>query len=302
MIKYNPKSWFNLIFHSYSGYVFKNLVPAQIFLALYTTFLVYFERDYLQIEVLSTTSVHSLLGIVLGLFLVFRTNSAYDRWWEGRKVWGNLVNDSRNIALKLGALIAKEDLENRDFFSRMIPNYAFALKEHLRRVPEYQNLKFVNNNIEEKYHKADHKPNFIMSRLFKRVNALKDESIIDGYQYLDLQQNLNALTDTLGACERIRNTPIPYSYSMFMKKFVFLFLITLPFGFIADFGYWTVAIVILITYILLGTELIAEEIEDPFGRDVNDLPTDTLAEKIDNDVNNILLNRAPEEVEMMAES
>jgi putative membrane protein len=255
-------------------------------------------------ELTSTTAVHSLLGIVLGLFLVFRTNSAYDRWWEGRRIWGNLVNDSRNLAMKLNALLTKNDKENRDFFSRMISNYAFALKEHLRRVPEYQDLEFINTNTEELYHKAQNKPNFLLVKIFKRTNKLKEQNVIDGYQYLDIQQNLNGMVDTLGACERIRNTPIPYSYSMFMKKFVFLFLITLPFGFLGEFGYWSVAIVILITYILLGTELIAEEIEDPFGRDVNDLPTDIIAEKIRNDVHAILKveDKSPEEFPVVEES
>jgi putative membrane protein len=293
MIKYNPKSWFKLIFHSYSKYVFKNLVPAQIFLAAYSFLVVYIIQDYLELQLASTTAVHSLLGIVLGLFLVFRTNSAYDRWWEGRKMWGNLVNDSRNLTLKLHTHLKLDNLEERDFFSRMISNFAFSLKEHLRRVPEYQDLEFGDINAEERYNEAPHKPNFVLTELFGRVNVLKEKNIIDGFQYLDIQQNLNGMVDSLGACERIRNTPIPYSYSMFMKKFVFLFLITLPFAFLGEFGYWSIALVILVTYILLGTELIAEEIEDPFGRDVNDLPTDLISDKIKNDVIAILHNEVP---------
>jgi putative membrane protein len=193
-------------------------------------------------------------------------------------------------------MLADEDEENRGFFSRMISNFAYSLKEHLRRVPEYQDLEFRNINVEENYKIAENKPNFIVRILFNRVNKLKEEKKVDGFQYLDLEKNLNSIVDTIGACERIKNTPIPYSYSMFMKKFVFLFLITLPLGFISEFGYWSIAIVILVTYILLGTELIAEEIEDPFGRDVNDLPTDYLAEKIKSDVNVILHNKTPDSV------
>jgi putative membrane protein len=206
-------------------------------------------------------------------------------------MWGNLVNDSRNLAHKLNAALSSEDVENRKFFAMMIPNFALSLKEHLRRVPEYQDLEFTSEEYENMYEQASHKPNFVMTRLFGTVNLLKKEGKIDGFQYLDIENNLNGLVDTMGACERIRNTPIPYSYSMFMKKFVFLFLVTLPFGFLGEFGYWTIAIVILITYILLGTELIAEEIEDPFGRDVNDLPTDMLSKKIKADSNVILLDK-----------
>jgi putative membrane protein len=94
--------------------------------------------------------------------------------------------------------------------------------------------------------------------------------------------------DIMGACERIKNTPIPYSYSMYIKKFVFIYIITLPFGFVTTFGYVTIPTVLLISFVLLSVELIAEEIEDPFGRDVNDLPTDDLAEKIRDNVREIM--------------
>ena len=103
MIKYNPKSWLGLIFHS--RFVFRKLVPSQIFLMVYTFFIVYIVQDYLQLNIVSTTTVHSILGIVLGLFLVFRTDSAYDRWWEGRKIWGDLVINSRDMALKVNSFL-----------------------------------------------------------------------------------------------------------------------------------------------------------------------------------------------------
>jgi putative membrane protein len=106
---------------------------------------------------------------------------------------------------------------------------------------------------------------------------------------LNLDKELKEFTDIIGACERIKGTPIPYSYSMFLKKFIFIYIVTLPFGFVTLSGYLTVPIVVLISYVILSVELIAEEIEDPFGRDVNDLPTDDLAVKIKDNVREILL-------------
>ena len=110
-----------------------------------------------------------------------------------------------------------------------------------------------------------------------------------GDHMINLDKELKDFMDLLGGCERIKNTPIPYSYSMYVKKFIFIYIITLPFGFVTTFGYATVPAVLLVSFILLSVELIAEEIEDPFGRDINDLPTDDLAKRIRDNINEILL-------------
>lgn len=292
MVKYNPRTWFSLIFHSYSRQVVKKLFPALIFMGVFTSVFCYFILDYLDLrkqDFLGTTAVHQLLGIVLGLFLVFRTNSAYDRWWEGRKLWGGLVNSTRNLALKLNAYMSKEDHESRDWFSRMIPNFVFAMKEHLRQGVQFSELQQGDNIDLEALKKYHHKPNHIMSHLYSYINTLYKKDILTGDQLINLDKELKDFIDIIGACERIKNTPIPYSYTMYIKKFIFLYIITLPFGFITTFGYFTIPTVLLVTYILLSVELIAEEIEDPFGKDSNDLPTDELAVKIKDNIKEILL-------------
>src|SRR5882672_4885593 len=136
MIRYNPKMWFSLIFHAYSRQVMKTLLPAIMSTAVYT-----FGICYTLIEILRyhesdfkvSTAMHSLLGIVLGLFLVFRTNSAYDRWWEGRKLWGSFVNNTRNLAFKLNAFLDQDRRQDRARFASMISNLVYSVKEHLRK-------------------------------------------------------------------------------------------------------------------------------------------------------------------------
>jgi putative membrane protein len=125
--------------------------------------------------------------------------------------------------------------------------------------------------------------------LYSRVNHLYKTKKLTGEQFFVLDKELKDFIDIIGACERIKNTPIPYSYSMFIKKFIFIYLITLPFGFVTTFEYITVPTVLLVTFVLISVELIAEEIEDPFGRDINDLPTDDLASKIKANIKEILL-------------
>jgi putative membrane protein len=231
-----------------------------------------------------------LLGIVLGLFLVFRTNSAYDRWWEGRKLWGGLVNSTRNLAIKLNACLSREDHERRSWFAKMISNFVYATKEHLRRGVQFPELQSGDGIDLEELKKYKHRPNRIASQIYDKVYTAYRENVISGDQLINIDKEMKDFVDLLGACERIKNTPIPYSYTMYIKKFIFLYIVTLPFGFIATFGYFTIATVLLVSYILLSVELIAEEIEDPFGTDINDLPTDELSGKIRDNVDEILLS------------
>ncbi len=292
MVNYNPKTWFQLIFHSYSRQVMKTLTPTLFFMGVYSTLVCYFFIDFIhfrEIRFDSTIAMHSLLGIVLGLFLVFRTNSAYDRWWEGRKLWGSLVNSCRNLAMKLNACISKENHEDRDWFSKMISNFVIATKEGLRKGVDVNELDAVSEDFFEDLKKYKHKPNRIAALLYEKVNALYKNGQMTGDQLVNMDKELNDLIDVMGGCERIKNTPIPYSYMMYIKKFIFIYIVTLPFGFVTGSGYFTVPIVLLITFVLMSVELIAEEIEDPFGHDQNDLPTDELAAKIKDNVAEILL-------------
>lgn len=290
MVKYNPKTWLALIFHSYSRQVVKTLFPALLFMGIYTAGITYFLLDYMQLHFLSTTVVHSLLGIVLGLFLVFRVNSAYDRWWEGRKLWGLLLNNSRNLASKIGAYLPEDDKTNRNYFAQIIPNFAVSMKEHLRKGVDLEDLDIAEEGFLAKLKGKDHIPNAISFMIYKRINDLYMAKKFTGDQFFVLDKEVKEFSDILGGCERIRNTPIPYSYSMFIKKFIFTFTVTLPFAFMTEFHYWTVPIVLMVFFILVSVELIAEEIEDPFGNDVNDLPTDDLTEKIKKNVRELLLS------------
>jgi ion channel-forming bestrophin family protein len=292
MVRYNPKQWLTLIVHNYSRQVMKTLTPVMIVMLIYTTACCFVMLDVLKLhedEFQPTVAMSSLLGVVLGLFLVFRTNTAYDRWWEGRRLWGGLVNSTRNFALKLNAYISKEDHEERDWFAKMTCNFVFAMKDHLRSGVQFEDLDPTSETFIEDLKKYKHRPNRISALLYIRVNDLYKKGIITGDQLINLDKELKDFIDIIGACERIKNTPIPYSYMMYVKKFIVIYIATLPFGFVTAHGYYTVPIVVLISFVLMSVELIAEEIEDPFGKDLNDLPTDELAAKIKDNVSEILL-------------
>jgi putative membrane protein len=233
--------------------------------------------------------MHNLLGFAISMLLVFRTNTAYDRWWEGRKLWGALVNNSRNLSMKLSSMIPAEDKEQRSFFRKIIPAYAYALHNHLRSEKTRTAL-FESKEHETIFTQIDqekHIPNQVASLMFKHIQQLYTEKKIDGNQLIILNAEWQSFTDICGACERIKNTPIPYSYSVFIKKFIFIYIMTLPVGYVFSLSYYVIPVVAFIFYVLASLELIAEEIEDPFGGDDNDVPTDKIARNIHNHVNEL---------------
>jgi putative membrane protein len=285
MISYNPKDWITFIFRFHKADTFRQLIPLMIFIAAYSAGIAYLELEYWNLpedsHVKNISIMHGMLGFVISLLLVFRTNTAYDRWWEGRKIWGSLVNNSRNLALKLSAILTEES--DRAFFRKIIPSYASILNKHLK---DEETSRQLFEDIVIEHHK--HRPNQVAKILFHKINELYNSKKITGDQLIILNHEIQSLTDICGACERIKNTPIPYSYSSFLKKFIFFYVMTLPFGYVFNLGYYVVPVVIFIFYVLASLELIAEEIEDPFGHDANDLPTKKIAENIKRHVEELL--------------
>jgi putative membrane protein len=287
MVQYNPKDWITFIFRFHKSDTFRKLLPMMIFIGIYSGIIAYLELEYWKLSDTShlknITIMHGMLGFVISLLLAYRTNTAYDRWWEGRKLWGALVNNSRNLALKLSCILTEEN--DRNFFKKIIPAYASVLQKHLSN-DETAMMLFEGIDLQIDHHK--HRPNQVAKILFQKTHDLFKSNKISGEQLLYLNTELQSFTDVCGACERIKNTPIPYSYSAFIKKFIFFYVMTLPFGYVFSLGYITIPVVIFIFYVLASLELIAEEIEDPFGNDENDLPTQKIASNIKKHIEEIL--------------
>ena len=276
MVSYDPKSWWGLIFQFHKSDTFRRLLPAMLSVALFNAAIAYLDDRFLGDSVKGTSLVHSLLGFIISLLLVFRTNTAYERWWEGRRLWGQLVNTSRNLALKLDACLP-ESHASRAIAAGLIARFAWTLREHL-----------LNGAAPKPGMTISHGPNRVSAELFCELERLYRCGDLTDTHYRNLNQDLSTLADVCGACERIKKTPIPYSYSLFIKKFVFVYTITMPFCFAPVFGYWSILLSTFMLYVLGSLELIAEEIENPFGDDANDLPTDEIAKTITANVGEIL--------------
>ena len=234
------------------------------------------------------TSIFSFLGIVLSILLVFRTNSAYDRWWEGRKQWGALVNHCRNLAIMTHAALPPEDEETRRDMAVLISNFCIALKDHLRTGTKLEEFIHVSEEELAEYARKEHVPNHIAFQIQAKVQVMQKAGVFTEADMINIRHNTNALLDILGACERIKKTPIPFSYAVYIKIFIVTYNLLLPCALVAKFGLWTIPIVMLVFFAFIGIELMAEEIEEPFGLDCNDLPTASIAHTIKNNVFEIL--------------
>ena len=291
MQAYDPHNWIRALALHKSD-TFLKLWPMLAVVGVYTGIVGYVEVEYLHLSKTSYVSnlplMHSLLGFAISMLLVFRTNTAYDRWWEGRKLWGQLVNVSRNLAVKLSVMIDPADNITRTFFARLIGLYPVELKNHLQLEKTRLELDSAPHPEIPGFDRSKHVPTQITALVQQRVQRLHKEGSISGDQLIILNIELVQFLDICGACERIKNTPIPYSYSSFIKKFIVVYTFTLPLGFAFTLGYIAVPVVMFVFYVLASLELIAEEIEDPFGLDGNDLPMDRLAVMIKGNVEEIL--------------
>ena len=294
MISYNPKDWFTYIFRFHKADTVRKLAPLILGICVYSAIIAFLELEYWKLSdnnyIKNIPIMHTLLGFAISMLLVFRTNTAYDRWWEGRKLWGSLVNNSRNFAMKLSSFLPAEEIAQRSFFRKIIPAYAYSLHNHLHkekiRVELFEEEE--HRHVFSRLGESRHVPNQIALLMYQHIHQLYRDNKITGDQLIVLNNELQSFTDICGACERIKNTPIPYSYSVFIKKFIFFYVMTLPFGYVFTLSYYVIPVVAFVFYVLASLELIAEEIEDPFGGDANDVPTEKLSENIQKGVADII--------------
>ncbi|MTB49336.1 bestrophin family protein [Lewinella sp. W8] len=295
MILYKSNdNWFGDMSHLFRSWTMTKIFRSVIGIGVYAAAFVwvvetYQWHDYLVMD----TMMFSLLGVILSIFLGFRTNTAYDRWWEARKQWGALVNNTRNMAIYVDSMWPAEDDGIRRFMARHIANFCIALAEHLRQGTDLDQLVGVSPEERAYYETKDHIPNFIALRIYQRMAEAHRRGDINEGDYINIKAQHQSLLDILGACERIKKTPIPFSYAVYLKIFITAYGVLLPLGLESSFGWTTVPLTMLVFFALLGVELMGEEIEDPFGLDCNDLPTSSIAQTIRRNVFEILEDRTP---------
>lgn len=281
-------NWFAFLFNN-SGYQFPGMIWSVLTIGTFTAILVALNEHFHLLHFAIPGFFLTVLGLVTGLLLVFRTNTAYDRWWEGRKQIGQLLNSSRDLAIKVHAYLPEEAKKERILMANLLHSFAWALKMHLREGDFSASKEFIPEHLQAGFEKAQHKPNFLLTHIALQLKWYYEAKYIEVQQLIILDSDITVFTNVMGACERIKNTPMPMGYGLHLKRILLIYLITLPVTVLQDLHWWTVPIVMVIFYTMVGIELIGEEIEEPFGEDPNDLPFDSVQNRIGLNVKEILM-------------
>lgn len=233
-----------------------------------------------------TTTPFTLIGLAMAIFLGFRNNESYSRFWEGRQLWGQLVNSSRSLSRQILLFIDGNDPSLNERKKRLVKwliAYAYALKNHLREKGNDDCKNMVADDKAHVFEKAN-VPNAILFELDREIqNEAKNGHINPVHQPM-LEKNLVDITNAQGGCERIRNTPIPYAYSVLLHRIVAIYCLALPFGLIQSVGVMTPVVVCFISYAFFGLDAIGDEVEQPFDECENDLPLNAICRRIEIDL------------------
>jgi ion channel-forming bestrophin family protein len=269
---------FNIPHHS----VFIKLKYFLLFMLVYSTLVGILDKA-LDIVPDNTAlgQFHLLFSFCLSIIIAFRINVAHIRWWEGRGQWGSLVNNCRNLAMKFNSYIG---LNHDHEFKEYVAKLPLLLKYHLRNEPEKCNKLIDELGINRN---EVHLPNLLVQTIINKISYYRATNKISFEQFLAMDAHVLAMTDIIGSCEKILNTPLPKGFSIFTRFALLFYMLIFPFGWVDSFGLLITPIIMVIIYVLLGLEVIAEEMEEPFGVDYNDLPLDAIAESINIHVNQI---------------
>jgi ion channel-forming bestrophin family protein len=294
MVEYDPHRWWSY-FHYLRGSMVKEIVGRVLLCVAWSAGVVAFSLHVRNVGVPPT--VHTLAGISLSLLLVFRTNASYDRFWEGRKLWGGIVNETRNLLRASEVFLGKGPLF--DPLTRWTATFPFATAAWLR--GQQRNLgpqaQVLPPDEVQATLQAQHVPLAVARRMTSVLNEGRRQGLYPEFVQMQLDQNVQLLVDYLGGCERIHRTPMPFAYMVHLRRALILYCFTLPFALVDTFGWVTVLATFLVAYVFFGIEEIGVEIEDPFGMDDNDLPLDTICDNIQNNLLALLPAASPARTE-----
>ncbi|MEB0012284.1 bestrophin family protein [Glaciimonas sp. Gout2] len=272
------------------GSVMPRILPSLIVNTLVATAVTLTHGDLFDLKITLTTIPFTLIGLPIAIFLGFRNNAAYDRFWEGRKLWGELVHRSRSFSRQCQSLIsypepAVASLGLADTRVRMIYRaiaFAHALRHHLRDCNIDTELKSLL--LESEWHQIDkssNKPDFLMLKMGLDLQRCIKEGRIEPCLAVQIDASLSSMAAAAAACERIKSTPIPFSYTLLLHRTAYIYCFLLPFGLVDSIGFMTPFVVAIVAYTFFGLDALGDEIEEPFGMESNDLPLDTICRTIE---------------------
>ncbi|MDX2266934.1 MAG: bestrophin family ion channel [Bryobacter sp.] len=282
MIQYDPHKWLDHFF-DVRGSLVKEISGRLLAAVVWSVAVVWVDGRWMDLGISSL--IHQLVGFALGLLLVFRTNASYDRFWEGRKLWGGMVNECRNL-VRL-ALVHFEGDRDRDLLlrlTRLTALFPYSAMHQLRGTQARYEKAESDHEDFDRLLKAQHAPLAVATEMTTVLRRAHERGAFGEMVLNSLDQNVQLLMGYVGGCERIRKTPLPFAYVVHLRRALFVYCFTLPFALVNTFWWGTVLDVLVVSYVFFGIEEIGVEIEGPFGTDDNDLPLEDICVTIEHNV------------------
>ena len=283
IVRPNP-NWI-VILTTLKGSIAKRIALRVLLITVFASLIVLLEKTYPASFENVSSIPFTLLGLSLSIFMSFRNSSCYDRWWEGRKMWGKIIIEVRAFCRES---IVISDAQTREEILKMLCAFAHALNSKLKGNNESISLsKWI---ADDKFTFIDNQADTILSNIGEKCSKLASDGIISEWRYLELERRLIGLSEAQANCERIKNTPLPFPYTLLLHRTTFIFCLLLPFAMAEPLGWLAPIFTTIVSYTFFGLDAIGNELEDPFGNDVNDLPTDSMVRIIERDVHRALGN------------
>lgn len=282
MIIRDKQNWFKLLF-VWKESVLPEILPRLIFLFILSCLVVYYHGSFLHYKIPLNAAPFTLIGVALAIFIGFYNSASYERFWEGRKLWGALLNDTRSLcrqAITFSGYPAGST-ELSDFVHLLIA-FVYALKHQLRQTDAHEDMRrLLPPHLTQSIELVHFKPVILMQEIGRWVQKAKEEGRIDSITVTGFDHNLNSLSNILGGCERIVSTPIPFTYKVLLHRTVYMYCFLLPFGLVDSIGWMTPIMVVFISYTFMAFDAIVNEIEEPFGISPNDLALNAMSKMIE---------------------
>ncbi len=278
MIVRSRKNWWSLLF-VWRGSMMTQMLPQLSIVAALSVVAVWTEGSIFKHKVPLNATPFTLVGVALALFLGFRNSSAYDRWWEGRKLWGALVNTMRSLTRQ--ALTMTGDAAGNREFLKMLVAFTYAMRDQLRGDTFARSAELLPPALAAEVDRARYKPFIILRAMGEWVSARYKEGALGEITMSAIDRNLVELSNILGGCERIASTPVPFAYSVMIHRVVYFYCALLPFGLVDAIEWMTPAVSLVMAYSFIALDSLAAELEMPFHRDENDLSLDAISLNIE---------------------
>ena len=275
-------------------YILGKIKNELFFITIYATVIAILHETQHITRISIPISIPTILGTVISLLLGFRSNLAYDRWWEARQIWGSIVNDSRTLARQIISFTGNlyEDEAIYKFRQTVIKRqiaWCFGLEQMLRKKPALKGLEqWVSKKEMDAISHYNNAPIGLLDQHARDIKIALDKGWINSFQHIELDRTLSRLCDAQGKCERIKNTIFPVTYSLYIHFSLLLFISLLPFGVIEYFGFFEVPLVVAISASFLLIEKMAIHLQDPFENKPTDTPMTTIARGIEKNLNQML--------------